>query len=257
MGRNFTGGHISLGDIAGARFESAVTWSLLGFARTEDTAGDDRCWVSKWNGGATRQLELRTDRGSAPQNVEVYLDGSRRINTGNIIQIDTWYLFVLANDGTGAAGGVRLWIYGMDGTEVVDITGTHATDDSDNTADVYLGKTQDSFDPHDGDLAWIIYVEDEVTQDDVLAYLYDPINTGLRFEAQYGVQFWLPLFGDGTTEIDWSANGNDGTVTATTAAGEDPPQNVVLLHALRSIAAGAEPPVAEVPLTLALAGVGR
>lgn len=219
MARNFspTTDEISLGDIAAARFEFDVAWTVLAFFRVEETATDDRCIVSKW--GA--QFLWRIDKGTAPQNIEVYQDSALKITGASSIQLDTWYLGAVTNSGDTPTSTLTLYTFGMDGTPIDDgVTGTNTADRS-LTPAIMLGRTAASSDPMDGDIGFACYVDAVLSKAEVLSYLYNPWQAQRNFQANYGTQFFLPL-GFASPEPDFSPNGNTGTVSGTTI-GEGPP----------------------------------
>ena len=261
MGRNFDGtdGEVDLGDITNARFLQGDTWTAMVFFRSEGVGHDDQCLISKIASAGTTQLLWRIDQNNP--NAEVYFANLSINITGSAdISTDTWYLAALTNDGTGGANGARCLILNMDGTSLSDDTGDHEGNNADLTSPVTIGRTAANSDEMDGDMAWAIYVDAELTTEEITAYLYDPVGEGLRLKAEYGLQFWLPLFGSGSTEIDWSGNGNDGTVTGTTTTGEDPPQQVVIFpymgHAPQAGAPAYDPGAQLAAGELALIGSG-
>ena len=219
MARNLAvGNHIDLGNIVAAQFKRLDTWSVLAFFRVENTAGDDNNIISKWGGGANNsQFLLRVDKGAASQNIEVYTDGTLRINGGNNVALNTWYAAVVTNDGTGGASGLKLYLLDMSGTYLDDaVTGQHGSDDTDLTASIRIGERQGPNDKLEGDAAYYCYVDRELVKNDITAYLRDPIRTAKAWEAQSGLQFLMPLWGLHSPEIDLSAKGIVGTLTGTT-----------------------------------------
>lgn len=225
MGRNFDGttDKVSLGDISTARFLQASAWTVLVFFRVENTATDDRAIISKWSSGSTgRQFIVRTDAGTAPQEIEVYTDGTIRITGGSNVELDTWYLVAVMNDGAdGVGGGLTMVLLGMDETVLDNTTGDHATDAASVTAVIDYGIQGSTSDPMDGDVALGAYIDAELTLQDCKDYLHNPAKVVSRFIGSNSVQFFNPLTGE-STEHDWSDKTNEGTLTGTTV-GDNPP----------------------------------
>lgn len=223
MGRNFPGAttdHIDLGDITAARFVDTAVWSFLCFFRIENL-DDDRVIVAKGDTGPTTQFFVRVDKPTAPEEIEVSSAGSIVITGGSNVQLNTWYLIAVVNDGTSNATGLTLYLVGMDGTFLDDgVTGNPNTAVADLTESILLG-TRTSNDPIDGDLAYAAYIQAELTKEDIVEYLYHPAHVVARHQSS-GVPFFLPL-GVSSPEVDWGGSDNSGTVNGTTTIGDNPP----------------------------------
>ena len=61
-------------------------------------ASDDRVVTAKRHGNGSNdfQFMMRTDAGTAPEPLEIWL-GDVRIITGNDLDLNTWYLAVVTN----------------------------------------------------------------------------------------------------------------------------------------------------------------
>lgn len=227
MSRNFTGvtgDYLNLGDVTGARFIQAAAWSYLIFFRVEDLS-TFRMISSKRddaNTSTTRQLRFNVDNGTAPQDVQVR-DVAFALNSGNVVELDTWYLTAITCRGDSSANDVNLYVVSMDGTTVLDVTtDTHVSDAADLTGSILIGKNfvDSGNNAFDGDLAFAAYIDAELSQNDILGYLRNPFKTVARFQSS-GVQFFLPIIG-ASPEVDWSGNKNTGTVSGTTISDMPP-----------------------------------
>lgn len=217
MSRAFSrAGVIDFGDVTAARFLVDTAWTFIIFVRFGNTASDDNCIVSKWTSSSSnRQILIRVDLGTAPQGIEVYINGATlEINSADVIELDTWYCVAISNAGTSNASGLTLNVAEMDGTLVVDAqTGSGSISNSLLTAPIKVGQTDASSDPMDGDAFGVIYVDAEITQAEFLAYVQAPYEMGPILKQRYGVHIGAWLEGDDSPEPDWSGNGNNGTVT--------------------------------------------
>lgn len=221
MGRNInnvTNDGISLGDVTAARFLRLETWTMFSFFRVENTATDDRTIIAKWASvGNTKQFILRTDLQAAPSNLEIYTNNTLRITGGNNVALNTWYFTAVTNDGTGAANGLKCYLFRPDRTVLDDgLLGQHAADVSVLTTPTTLG-TRLGSDPMDGDVAFAGYLQQELTKNQLLELMHSPLRHSLRYSPE-----WLLPLGVGSPEPDWSGKGNNGTVTGTTI-GANPP----------------------------------
>jgi len=229
MGRNFVGNSgtdkISLGDITTCRFLYTENWTMLCFFRTENTSQDDSALVCKAEGdSSTRQVLFRIDQGSAPQNLEAYAGNGSGWDGphigGNNVELNTWYLGALANDGSG---NYTIFLLEMDGT-VLDNTqaATASANASDLTAEITFGRTGtgDNSDEMNGDIAFSAAFGREFTLQDVKDYLYNPAKVVARYSSD--CHYFFPL-GLASPEPDLSGNGETGTLTSTPSVGANPP----------------------------------
>ena len=224
MSRNHTGvttEAVNLGDITGARFESGKTWTVLGLVRWETTTGDERVFIAKgyFNPSSKRQFRIRTANMAAPADLQVHVGTGLAVTLSAIVALNTWYLIACSNDG---ASGVTAYHITMSGT-VTSGTGTHAGNATDLTEVINYGRrSSDSGDPMDGDIAHGCYVDAELTQNEILAFLDNPWLMATIWQRQYGVQFYHPL-GLASQEPDWSGNGNSGTLVGSPTINDMPP----------------------------------
>lgn len=218
------GDFLSRADITTARFISAQTWTLCAFFRIEDSAGDQRGIVSKWAaGGSTQQFFLRTAQGTAPQAIECTTDddaASPALIFGTV-DLNTWYLVVIRNDGTGGAGGFKGDLFNMDGTVDGGTTTTHEGDSSDLTTQIAIGHREATGDAFDGDIAYVAYFNTELTDAEVLAYLRNPYAVVFS-KGSTGVEFFLPMYGDASPEPEL-VHGRDFTSNGSQVKGTNPP----------------------------------
>ena len=216
--------YVELGDIATARFEIGEIWTVLSFMRVGETGSDDRSIVSKFGGTNKNQFLLRTDRDSTPPtNLEVYTQANLAIAGGNNIALDTWYLIAVSNDGTGGASGMKLYSVQMDGTFLDDAaTGQHTGDESDLTGLITFSETEANTDEFAGDLDYECYIQKELTKQEILRYLHDPVGAMLRLKPN-GVPYCIKLGYLGKSSFDLSGSKNHGTIFGSVSRGEDPP----------------------------------
>lgn len=216
-----TNDEISLG--TAALFPRASAWSVLIFFFIRNTATDDRCLISKWGSSPqARFFLLRTDLQTAPSNLEVYFDNSLRISGGDNVALDTWYCACVTCSGSGVSNDITLFLVDMSGTFLDDgLLGSHRIA-SNTTADIKLGETDSGGDDMDGLLGYFIYVRRQIFRREVLAYVRDPMANGVAWRAQSGLEFFHPLWGIHSPEIDFSGNGIAGVLTGTTR-GNNPP----------------------------------
>lgn len=228
MSRNFTvttGQYISLGDLAGARFQRLQAWTCLCFFRVENYSGDHRTPISKRD--AQSQFHLRINSSaSEPTAIQVQCAGTGATATiSSQVYLNTWYMAAVVNDGTGGAGGVRLYLYNMAGTQLGNATGTFpASDLSPLTDIVSVGARGDASsatdDLMDGDVAHVAYLKAALTQPQVEEYLRAPAAVVARLSAS--AEFYLPLLG-ASPEPDHSGAGHNGTVNGTLTVTDMPP----------------------------------
>jgi hypothetical protein len=231
MGRNWptgdTDNFISLGDVTSARFLHADAWTFLCHVRI-DATGDERTLVGKsLVDEADMQMRLRTSNADPAALDYRKTDNSpARYTSAAVLNHDEWYCISFSNDGTEAAGDLEVFAYNLeDYTWDIDAdSGTNAADSATLTQDITLGKSgTGNFDPMDGDLAHVCYVEKVVTKEEVLAYAKDPFRQVLAWRAAgVTVEFYLPFIGE-SPEPDWSGSGNNGTINGTIGVGDNPP----------------------------------
>ncbi len=228
MGRNFPAdptAYIDLGDITSARFPQGSTWSFLTFARFEELVADDRSVISKSGdiGGTDRnQINVRIDKDDDQS--EIFRNGTTRIHDGSFTYlVDTWYLIVVTNDGTGGAGGGAIWSYTLDGTIREDATFTMNADETTLTDPIQIGVVDSGFDEMDGDIAHSCYVETQITKAESRSFMLNPYQQVLAWRAEgLTVEWYLPLIGE-SPEPDLSGSGNRGTINGSPSVGANPP----------------------------------
>ncbi len=225
MGRNFadtSSDKIDLGDITTARFQAGSTWTVLAFFRSVQTTNDQQVLVAKWGNQNLRQIAFRLRGQAQPEPLQVIFNDATAITSSTDLTVGIWHLGALSCDGGGASGTLTLHSFEMDGTVKDDgITGSITGDQSNLTAPVTIGLRDVANDQMDGDIAYVAYINSELTKPQLLEYLRDPAGVVAQFQATSGVEFFLPL-GLGSPEPDWSGNGNSGTVSGTTI-GDSPP----------------------------------
>lgn len=219
--------YINLGDITAAHFVTLTTWSILGFFRQNTSdASNESMIISKEAGSATRTLRIRINNGTAPQEPEIYVNGSEAITGPDTVQLDTWYMFALTNDGAGGASGLKFYLATMDGvfdSNFNPATGQMADDSGPVTADILIGRIAgDASNPDwwDGDIAHIAYFDSEFSSDKILDFLRFP-DWVVMAEGSNCV-FYLPI-GFGSPEQDLSGHQNNGTLNGTPAISMMPP----------------------------------
>lgn len=261
---------VNLGDISTARGERATAWTVLAFFRIEDSTTDDHAIISKLADGSNVNYWIKVDAQTAPTNLEIFLGGTwaaEEITGGNNIALNTWYLAAISCNGTSTANDCTLNLLGMDGTFLDNaLTGTHSGDPTTMTGATHIGKrANDTGDPADGDIAYVAYVDAELSQAEILEYLHNPISAAMRFKTDYGMQYFLELNGE-AVEVDISGNKNNGTTNGSPVHSENPPVGADMVfssgHFFEFVAAGGGGPAAVgVPSaaalkTLGLTGVG-
>ncbi len=228
MSRNFVRSaatdYINLGDVAAARYAVSSTWSQFVFFRQASSdSSSESIIIAKQTQPTDATLRIRINNGTAPQEVEIYMDNSEQITGPDVIALNTWYMIALTNDGTGDAGGLKLYLATMDGvfeTDYNPATGT-ALEDVSATADVRIGQIESSgADWWDGDIAHVSYFNTEFSSAKILQYLFHPKRVAVAEGA--GCIYYLPL-GYGSPEQDLSGNQNNGTVNGTPSISAMPP----------------------------------
>ncbi len=224
MSVNFdgTGGSgFNFGDVAAARFSNALAWTFIAFIRIANTDGDQRCLVSKWGGTSDRQILIRIGSGTAPQDVEVHHNNINPVNGGSVIELNTWYLVAVTSDSSNV---VTINTLEMDGTIIDDaVTGT-LTGNKNLTEPLLLGSREGTNDPFNGDMAYVAYLQRELTQNEILEYLRNPAKVVNRDGgASTGPVFFCPMI-NGTTTPDWGGQANIGTREGSGhTTGDNPP----------------------------------
>jgi len=207
-----TANYVDLGDIAACKFETAQTWTVLCFfRRTTQTSHD--VIISKWSSGPARQFYIRV---ASSDDVHVYMNSGKRINGATSVTTG-WYLVAVTNDGTGGAGGLKLYTMDMLGAFIDDAVTGQASDDSNLTETIKFGKNNS--DPHNGEIAFAACVGNEMTKEQIIEYRHNPYMVVAK---QATVHFFLPLIG-GSPEPDWGGADNPGTINGTLVVGSNPP----------------------------------
>ncbi len=237
--------YIALGDVAAARFQELSAWTALVFFRMAslDASNEGTIFSKSNNSSSQRQFWIDINNGTPPQEFEVYINNLKVIdNNVNIIDVDIWYMVALANDGTGGAGGLKLYMATMDGSFDADhnpTTGTHGGDSGTLTSPIWAGaRNQAAADYWDGDLAHFAYFGSELSSAKILQYLRHPTRVAVA-EGSNCI-FYLPLMG-GSPEQDLSGNQNNGTVNGTPTVSAMPPVALMMppVAIMPSIAAAA------------------
>ena len=145
------------------------------------------------------------------------------VSASEIIELNTWYVAGLTSSGSNVT---NLYIIKMDGTVLSSVGGVHGGTPSVLTQDIRIGKRDGSGnDPMDGDIAFVIYVDGELSEAEIKGYRWNPWASARQFKASYGLKFFLPMGLVDTTgkEMDLSGGKNEGTITGTTTIAEGPP----------------------------------
>lgn len=228
-------------DVTSARFQQLSTWTVLAFFRIENTADDDRVIVAKWTATDNqKQFLVRTDLGAAPEPIEVFVNSNRQIAAIGSIELNTYYLVSVSNDGTGNASGLVGTVYEMDGTQNGTASGTHDGDRSDLTGNIEIG-ARDS-DPMDGDIAYVAYFNTVLTATEERAYLRNPYQLAFS-KGSSGCEFFVPCYGNVGPEPDL-VHGRNFTVVGSLANGTNPPLGPFATSYLGFSAAAAAPAAA-------------
>lgn len=234
---NTTADFLSRADLTGARFLIGETWSLCAFIRIE-TFIDDRMWFCKWFDTSRQQFRVRTDSGAAPQAIEVGTNNVQLTLNFGSVELNTWYMIVISNDGAGGATGISGFQYEMDGNLTASLSDQHDGDISDPTANLLVGVRGDVEDPFDGDIAYVAYFNTELTAAERLAYLRNPYQVVFS-KGSAGVEFFLPIYGDASPEPEL-VHGRDFTVNGSQVKGTNPPLGP-FAKAVGGIVAGSTP----------------
>ncbi len=223
--------YIALGDIAAARFPQLSTWTLIGFIRqTTSDATAESSFFSKWGGGGAETFRGRINNGTAPQEPEIYMAGVEVITGPDVIELNTWYMYALTNDGTGDAGQLKLYLATMDGVFDPDYnpaTGTCPVDEATLTTPIEIGRESGGGDTWDGVIADIAYFTSEFSSAKILQYLRFPTRVAVAEGG--GCVYHLP-FGFGSPEPDMSGNQNNGTVNGSPSIVAMPPTALFTPH---------------------------
>ncbi len=224
MSINFDGtarADYDMGDPTAARFLVGSSWTSLSFIRIEDTASDESSLVTKWSSsGAQQQIMIRVAMGTAPQPIIVDHNSTRVLTGSSIIELNTWYLVAVSNDG---AGGLTLNVLEMDGTLVEDAaTASLGTDTATLTSSIRFGCRNGPNDPTTGDLAYIAYLKREIGQSEILEYLRNPAKVVHRVGGATGCEYIFPMTAVANTH-DWSGNGHVAVESLSHTEGDNPP----------------------------------
>ena len=182
---------------------------------------------------------MRSDAGAAPQDLEVFTNSVNSAAVGSI-ELNTWYLAVVSNDGAGGASGLKVQNIHMDGTYDANGTHQHDGDDADLTQPIRIG-SRNGNDPMDGDIAYAAYFNTQLTDAETLAYLRNPYQVVFS-KGSAGVEFFTPIYGDASPEPEL-VHGRDFTVNGSQAKGTNPPLGPFASAYGPFTAAGAAPPV--------------
>jgi hypothetical protein len=227
MARNFPGtasNYISIGDTTSARFLSTEAWTVLAYVRHE-TLTANQCPIGKWS--TTNSLKQMFVRVRSNGSFQVFHNGTpARITSSNgLAQTDTWYLYAVSNDGSS---NMDCRIVEADGTILFNGAGTTTGDASDLTEPVNIGAREaGATDPVDGDIAYVAYIRAELTQEQIVAIAMGGIRGILQYNTDTGgtrdLQYFFPLIGNVSPEVDWSGEDVAGTITGTLGVGDNPP----------------------------------
>lgn len=205
MSRNFPANvadRIILGsqDIFDATFGA---YSVLAFARVEDVSAD-RTILSKWATGSNRNFWLYFNNGTAPVELIVGMNADTGLLvTAQSVQLDTWYLVVITNDGTGSVGTLTADIIELDENFLVDGDTGDPQNELGTGESVRIGVRSTNADPFDGDIAHVCYVSKVISRDEKVAYLRNPWRMARVWAVSPGVEFYVPC-GLGSPEPDFT-----------------------------------------------------
>ncbi|MBX3014851.1 MAG: hypothetical protein KF832_25245, partial [Caldilineaceae bacterium] len=232
-----SGNYLSHADIADARFLYNQAWTVLAFIKAVSTTHDDVGIVNKRNGNF--QFSWRIDNGAAPTRTQTAIGStSWNLNTANYLHLNTWYLLSISCNGSG---GLRAYVYSMDGVALVNgVTGTASSNAGTLTDMIEIGSTGGgSNDLLSGWLAHVCYVKQTATSGEVETYLTTPDAQVSSWGSS--VVFYLKLDAEDPEDlgIDSSGKGNHFTVHGTpTASGDMPPSIVPAGTAIEATAVG-------------------
>ena len=166
---------------------------------------------------------LRTDLQGAPANIEVYTNGALSITGGDSVALNTWYCIAVTNDGTENAGGFKYYLIGMDGSIVNTVSDQHDSDAVDLTGELSIGGRA-SNDEMDGDIDYVCYIQQELTQAQCVAYSQNPYRLAQSLQTAAGnVVFFLKLGMGGINAVDLSGQATSWTVPGTLVVSNPPP----------------------------------
>lgn len=221
---------ISLADNADIKFLSTSQWTVLSFFRVEETASDNRTIISKYGGVNNQQFLLRVDRGTAPQEIEVWHNGAVRISGVDLVELNTWYLVSASCNGSAT---LRYNLYGIDGTQLGTATAATTGNQSQNTAPVQIGIWDSANDPMFGRIAYTCYIDGvQLTTQEISRYLRRPYIVATSKGTS--TKFFLPLLGR-SPEPDFSGRANNFTVAGTTITDMPPAVSPMMVPSVYSI----------------------
>jgi hypothetical protein len=217
MARNWTADStvVDLGNIASAQFKQNDDWSVLAFLYL--TGDFTRPVLTKYGAGDTDQFLMRWS--GTPQKLQVIVNGTF-VPLGSGITQNKWYLGAVIQK--GSTNNVRAYTVDTSGAFLDDnLNANRGVDSSDLTEPIRIGK-QDTATAWRGRLAFVSYFSREFSRDDVLGYLNNPWKVLSSYAST--CEFFHPLgrVDGGGQEVDFSGNGNVGTVTGTTVV-DNPP----------------------------------
>lgn len=229
MSRNFNNNSadfIDLGDITGVDFARLTPWSFLAFFRVENTTGDNRTIFAKWGSSTQRIFKVETDTEAAPASLEFHMNTTVLSRTGNLVELDTWYLVAATNNGGGGAGDLIFYLYEMDLTELLNSSQTHPGDPGATTAICEIGVddgTGSPTNPFDGDIAHVAYLDRALSSQEIKNFVGNPGRCVMAWRAAGDQVFFHHDLPGESPEPDRSGSGNDGTVTGSPTVGDNPP----------------------------------
>lgn len=222
MGRHFDGtaqDRVSVGDHATAEFRFGSAWSTLAFFRVENTADDDNSIIAKHGETGDFQFLCRVDAGAAPQGIETEQGGKTIFLSGDVVELNTWYLVAVTNPGDGV---ILTYMLEMDGTILINAGNTLTGTVNEALAEPILfgnRSVPNGADEMRGDMAWSSYFDVQFSLQDIQDYLHSPAKVVAVKNADCLYAFPLGL---GSPEPDFSGRGESGTLTGTTV-GDNPP----------------------------------
>lgn len=229
MSRNFNNNsadYIDLGDITGVDFARLSAWSFLAFFRVENTTGDNRTIFAKWGSSTDRIFKVETDTEAAPASLEFHMNTTVQSRTGNLIELDTWYVVAATNNGGGGAGDLIFYIYEMDLTELLNSSQTHPGDPGTTAAICEIGVDDGGgspTNPFDGDIAHVAYLDRAISSQEIKNFVGDPGRSVMAWRAAGDQVFFHHDLPGESPEPDRSGSGNSGTVVGSPTVGDNPP----------------------------------
>ncbi len=109
---------VSLGNMPNFLFKQLEVWSVITSFSIAECASDARTLIAKYGTGSDRQFRLITDQQTAPTNLEVWTGATLTLNSGDVIELDTWYTACVTNDGTGLDNSVSLRVFDTSGSRL-------------------------------------------------------------------------------------------------------------------------------------------